>query len=149
MSIKSFILLDFNGVIAKSFSLIEGMSEVIKELSQHNSLGIISSDTSYEIIDFLHDNNLSNYFVEVLGSDSSGNKTAKIKLIFQTYQLEPTDCIFITDTLSDLREAHETLVKTIAVTWGLHTVETLHKGNPDQIVTSPQELLSIIHQIQS
>ncbi len=141
MAIKSFILFDFNGVIARSFTLVEGMTEVIKELSHNNSLAIISSDTSEDIIDFLDTNNLSNYFEEVLGSDSLGNKAEKIRMIIVKYHLEPRDCFFITDTLSDLREAEKASVRSIAVTWGLHPLSTLVKGEPWLIINSPEELL--------
>ena len=68
-----------------------------------------------------------------------------MKIIFSKYGIGAKDCLFITDTLGDLKEAAEVNIKTVAVTWGFHSLKTLEKGNPWVIVNTSQELLATIN----
>jgi phosphoglycolate phosphatase len=64
-------------------------------------------------------------------------------MTFDKYGIGAEDCLFITDTLGDIKEAHHMKVPTVAVTWGYQSIETLKKGAPPRIVNTPQELLSV------
>jgi phosphoglycolate phosphatase len=129
----------------KEVSLMKGMAEVIVESSKHFTLVIISSTTSQGIKNFLEDHHLLHYFTEILGNDISPSKIEKMKIIFSKYGIAAKDCLFITDTLGDLKEAAEVNIKTVAVTWGFHSLKTLEKGNPWLIVNTSQELLATIN----
>ncbi len=48
----------------------------------------------------------------------------------------------ITDTLGDLKEANQTGIKTIAVTWGVHQREKLKAGSPTVIIEEPTDLVN-------
>lgn len=133
----------------KEVSVMMGMAEVIAEVSKNFTLVIISSTTTQGIKDFLEDHQLLHYFTEILGNDISPCKTDKMRMIFSTYQIAAKDCLFITDTLGDLKEAEEVNIRTIAVTWGFHSLKTLEKGNPWRIVNTPQELLTTIKDTDS
>ncbi|HRH33322.1 MAG TPA: HAD family hydrolase [bacterium] len=129
----------------KEVSLMKGMAEVIVESSKNFTLVIISSTTSQGIKNFLEDHHLLHYFTEILGNDISPSKIEKMKIIFSKYGIAAKDCLFITDTLGDLKEAAEVNIKTVAVTWGFHSLKTLEKGNPWVIVNTSQELLATIN----
>lgn len=132
----------------KEVSLTPGISEVITEISKDYILVIVSSTTSQAIKDFLTQYNLLNYFTEILGNDVSPSKVEKMKMIFSKYDIGAKDCLFITDTLGDLKEAAEVNVLTVAVTWGFHSLRTLEKGNSWRIVNTPQELLTSIRDFE-
>ncbi len=116
------------------------MPEIIKNLSEKYHLCIISSTVSPIIRELLSKFDLEKYFSDILGNDIHTSKVEKTNQILNKYQLSPDDCVFITDTLGDIKEAKKAGVKSIAVSWGFHTVETLNKGNPIVIVNSPKEL---------
>jgi phosphoglycolate phosphatase len=47
------------------------------------------------------------------------------------------------DSVSDVREAREAGVKSIAVSWGHQSVEKLVAAAPDHVVHLPEELIEI------
>lgn len=120
------------------------LHDTILSLAKNYKLIIISStDTSY-INDFLKRENIVQCFSDILGADIHTSKVVKIKTILQKYNLLPKEVVFITDTLGDIKEAHECKVPSIAVTWGLHDRSILEKGNPNKIVDDPRALLDVI-----
>ena len=50
------------------------------------------------------------------------------------------DCVYITDTLGDMREAGAHHMGTIGCSWGVHDRATLERGLPFRIVDQPAEL---------
>ena len=67
-----------------------------------------------------------------------------MQMMLSKYSTEPTEAIFITDTLGDIEEGKKCGVKSIAVTWGYHPIETLKKGEPYKIISEQHELIDAI-----
>jgi len=124
--------------------LFPGIETAIKELAETYRLIIISSTISAPINELLKKFGLFPFFAETFGNDVSGSKVEKIKMVFDKYKATPQDCVFVTDTLGDMREAEKTGVGAIGVSWGFHDQATLRRGNPFTIVASPAELPSAI-----
>ena len=120
------------------------MPEVLQKLSENFELIIISSTLTAPIKEILEKEDLNKYFTEIMGNDVHKSKIEKIKMVFDKYQTNPGECVFITDTLGDIKEANHMNVKSIAVSWGFNHRETLEKGNPMKIVNDPEELLSVL-----
>lgn len=125
--------------------IVEGMKEVLEKLQKDYSLVLISSTLASSIEDYLKQNNLARYFCEIMGPEAHKNKNIKIQMLFDKYVFGKDDCIFITDTLGDIKEAAQCSVESIGVTWGFHKKENLQKGNPFAIVETPEELFKTIH----
>jgi phosphoglycolate phosphatase len=75
-----------------------------------------------------------------MGNDVHKSKIEKIKMVFAKYNIGPENCVFVIDTLGDIKEATETGVKSLAVSWGFHNRETLLLGNPYKIIDRPEDL---------
>ncbi len=75
-----------------------------------------------------------------MGADVHTSKHEKIKMVFEKYGISASQCIFVTDTLGDMREAKAADVGAIGVAWGFHSRETLAKGEPFRIVERPEEI---------
>ena len=56
--------------------------------------------------------------------------------------VEPEDCIMVGDTTFDLDMARAMLVRSAAVTWGVHSIDQLEGSEPSFIAANPQELQS-------
>ena len=56
------------------------------------------------------------------------------------YGVRPGECVFVTDTVGDVREAQELGIRSVAVTWGFHSAERLAEVSPDVVVESVEEL---------
>ncbi len=123
---------------------VPGLESILCELSKNFILIVISSTNNESIHTYLARYKLSSYFTEVMGSDDETNKSKKIQIVFKKYNLMPKECLFVTDTLGDIREAAAVNVSAIGVTWGFHPTETLQKGNPYAMVSTPAELLNTI-----
>lgn len=125
-------------------TVFPGMKEVVHALEKEYVLVIISSTLTFPIEEFLRANNLETHFDWVLGSDVHKSKTEKMNMVFEKYHISGSDCVFITDTLGDIREAEKTHIPSIAVTWGFHMEETLAKGKPYALVHMPEELAAAV-----
>ena len=123
-------------------AVVPGMDEVIAKLADSHILIVVSSTITSPIQEFLNMHELSRYFREIMGSDVHSSKVEKIKMVFSKYTAEPADCVFITDTLGDMREAEKTEVGSIGVLWGFHDKDRLLRGNPFSIVEKPENLVS-------
>src|SRR3989344_190270 len=136
--------LDWFSIFTPAFEehakLFAGMREVIEKLSHTYVLIIVSSTLTSPIQGFLEKDHIGRYFSEVMGADVHTSKHEKIKMILEKYGTSAPECIFITDTLGDMREAEEAGMRAIGVSWGFHTKETLMKGQPFRIVETPQEI---------
>jgi phosphoglycolate phosphatase len=120
--------------------LFPGMREAIEKLSHKHVLVIVSSAVTSPIQGFLEKHHIGRYFSEVMGADVHTSKHKKMEMVFEKYGISAEDCVFITDTLGDMREAKTAGIATIGVSWGFHLKETLMKGEPFALVETPQEI---------
>jgi len=122
--------------------------EQISKLSKRYKLFIISSSIESVIKKFLTITDLTKCFEEIFGREAHKSKVEKFKIIFRKYGLKPQECIFVTDTLGDLREAKKVGVPTIAVTWGYHGKMRLKKGSPNIIIHDFDELIPVVNKMK-
>ena len=125
-------------------SPIEGIGDVIKSLAEKYDLVIISSSINSAITSYLDSVNLGTYFKEILCSNVHKSKVFKIQKILSDYAINPTDALFVTDTLGDIKEGKHCDVDSIAVTWGFNSADVLKKGSPHAIVNTATELIESV-----
>lgn len=118
----------------------DGIDEVITRLAREYQLAIISSATASIIEPMLERFGVREHFGDILDADVHTRKTRKIEMLFEKYGVGAQDCVFVTDTLGDIREAAHHKVAAIACTWGFHPRETLEKGVPFRIIDSAHEI---------
>jgi phosphoglycolate phosphatase len=121
--------------------------DYVQSLSQQYSLFIVSSSLDENIRHFLQIGKMDNSFNQILGCTTHKSKIEKFKMIFETYDLKSEECIFVTDTIGDIKEGRYFDLKTIAVTWGYHSRELLESEKPFATVDTPLELFETIHTI--
>lgn len=122
----------------------ENIKVLLEELHKQFVLFIISSNQE-EVIDmYFHNNNFTHIFTEILGVETHTSKITKFNRIFEKYKLTADECLFVTDTLGDIREGNSVGIRTIAVDFGFHERKRLEKGHPFKIVSSFEELENTI-----
>lgn len=121
------------------------VKDVIPRLAEKYLLAIVSSTTTQLIKRFLERERVIQYFADILGADVHESKHQKIQDLMAKYQVSPRQCVMITDTTGDIREARTAGVDAIGVSWGFHSPETLTKANPVAIVREPAELPKVIN----
>jgi len=140
----------FRELQAKEFSPLiinEDVKSHLIEIKQNFELFIVSSNWEEHLNMYLKNNSIG-HFSEVLGCDTDKSKVKKINMILDKYNLKADECIFITDTLGDLKEANTAGVRSIAVDFGFHNKARLELGKPWKIVSKFNELLSEIKKIE-
>jgi phosphoglycolate phosphatase len=127
---------------------VEGIDRVVKELElQGFKLIIVSSTDENSIKEFLKKYDLEKYFTEVLGKNFNPSKIEKIKIICDKYKIKSQETLLVTDSVGDVKEAHEAKTKAIGVIWGLHEKERLEKNGADFIAENPNDILEGVKKI--
>lgn len=124
---------------------VEGMAHTINELAKNYQLVVVSSTISSPIQGYLDMHKLDRHFDWIMGGDVHKSKVEKIRMILREYNVQPEDCIFITDTLGDMREAAKCNVQAIGVTWGFHERERLEKESFYKLIDAVEELVPAVH----
>jgi len=127
-------------------AIFTGLDHVIKHLSLHHRIAIITTNSSQNVNAFLLKHGLDSLIHAIYGVDSPGTKAEKISKamdrLLDNGKQEPV--FMVGDSLSDVLAATEASVTSIAVTWGHQSLEYLLRGNPDYVVSTPHQLLEII-----
>ncbi len=122
---------------------IKGVEDILKQLRGiGKQMGILSSNTSENILKFLKENNLD-IFDFIHTTSKIWTKNTSLKNLIKKYNLQLDQVLYIGDEVRDIAAAKRLGVKVAAVTWGYNSSKTLKKHNPDFLVNSPQELLEL------
>jgi len=125
-------------------AIFRGLSQIVQELCQDNTLAIVSGNTVQNVKAFLIEHGLDGCFQAIFGVDSPGNKSEKIKQARRQFGKRGESVFMVGDSLSDIRAAKEASIKSIAVGWGHQSAERLLSAQPDYLIHSPRELLEIL-----
>lgn len=124
--------------------VFDGMTEVLEELAQNNTLVIVTSTIIEVVIAKFEEAGIDTLFASFMGPGVAIHKDDKIKMAMEEFNFSPDQTIFISDTSGDISEAKKVKVKTVAVTWGYHDRPTLEKVKPDMIIDTPKKLLNAL-----
>lgn len=125
-------------------SPIEGIPKVLEEFGKAYQMIVVSSTITSPIQGYLEKYGLARHFDWIMGGDVHKSKTVKIQMVLDQYKARPEDCVFVTDTLGDMREAAICQVSSIGVTWGFHERERLQKGNFFALIDRVEEFIPAV-----
>lgn len=128
--------------------LFQGMELVIADAARYHKIAIVTGNTTPAVEAFLKEYKLREYIKLVIGAEYKISRAEKIG--FALRQLGRLDEIvyMIGDSVSDIRAARETSIKSIAAGWGHQTPARLLAERPDHLVNSPQELRELIKNLE-
>ncbi len=129
-------------------AIFPGLSNVVRFLSANHMLAVVTTNSAQNVNAFLVKHGLDGLIRAVYGVDSPGSKAQKISMarnrLLEDRKQEPV--FMVGDSLSDVLAAKDASVTSVAVTWGHQSLETLIRGNPDYVVSSPQDLIHVVEQ---
>jgi len=124
--------------------IFDGMELVVRESAKHNTMAIVTGNTTPTVEAFLDKYGLREQIKLIIGVDQKGSKPEKIKRALNELAQTAESTYMVGDAVSDIRAARETNVKIIAVGWGHQSPSRLLEAQPDYLVKSPQELLQLL-----
>ena len=116
---------------------------ILSELKKDNLLTVISSNVSMVIHVIFSRHGFNGCFKEILGADFGYSKKEKILHAMNLFQIDKHRTYYVGDTTGDIKEARLAGVKAVAVTWGWHNKERLETTNPDYLIETPDDLLTL------
>jgi phosphoglycolate phosphatase len=127
-------------------AIFNGLSDIVRNLAIHNTLAIVTTNSSQNVNAFLVEHGLDKCVHAVYGIDIPGSKAQKIATARNQLSTGNTQgsVFMIGDSLSDINSAKEASIISIAVTWGHQSLAQLLRGNPDYVVHSPDDLIDVI-----
>ncbi len=128
----------------KKLKIYPGMKNAIKKLSKTHNLAVVSSNYDSIMKKNLKKHGILKCFDFILGTEEGKSKQEKVKSLLKKEKLSFPEAVFITDTIGDIKEAKKAKVKTMAVTWGFHTMQMLKKAKPDFIAQKPTQIKEVI-----
>ena len=123
-----------------------GMKECILQIPT-DIICVINTTSKFDGCSrLLNKASLLNRFSYLATKEVSTSKKEKFKILLNKFHITSSNALFITDTIGDLLEASSLEIKTICVTWGVHSREDFLEYGPHKIAETPQELLTSIQQ---
>ena len=135
--------------VAYEIPMFPKMANVIRQLHDAGKLGIVSASPASVIEKVLKNHSLDQFFGHVIGGDTPGAKSTKIRSIIQDNNSSVDTTCMIGDTISDIEQGNAADVLTIAVSWGWHSIDWLESANPDFIASEPEDLVELVPQARS
>ena len=127
---------------------VEGIESVFKNLIKQKFKMIIVSSADEEIIkNYLEKYKLEKYFIKIMARKTHTSKVEKFKMVFKEYKIKSKETLLVTDSVGDVKEAHEVKMKAIGVLWGLHERERLERNGVDFVAETPKDILIGIKKI--
>jgi phosphoglycolate phosphatase len=127
-----------------NITMFTGIRELLIELNGRGyQLAIISSNSKNNIRDYLQQNQLD-VIGTIMSSTNIFGKDKVIKKFLTTHKISLPEVIYIGDEIRDIDACKKVGIKIICVDWGYDPIEMLKNKQPDYIVGSPQDILSIL-----
>ena len=124
-------------------AIFEGLGEVVRKLAESDVLAVVTGNTAGNVCAFLEEHGLEGCFRAVYGVDIPGSKVDKILMAKRKFAAEGEAVFMVGDSVSDIRDAREAGVKSIAVSWGHQSIGRLIGAVPDHVVHLPEGLIEI------
>lgn len=125
----------------------DGITEVIRKLhAEGHELFIVSSNNVANIHEFLHRNQLHEYFLEIYGGAGMFGKASALRSLIKEHNLDPADSMYIGDELRDVGAGKSVNIKTIAVLWGFARQVDIKALQPTASAETPQDIIRIIEE---
>lgn len=147
-------------------AMIPGIVDVIKRMAPRSRLAVLSSNTTSVLRRVLRGNQVEYCFAHVFGGDVEPDKVRGIdrfladaargsgRLCHAYYDerqasdgtpADPSRVVLVTDTVGDIEAARTAGIRSIGVSWGMHTEEQLLAAGAEFVAIWPQELLSFLY----
>ena len=132
---------------SKTFWLIPGVDEMLKQLKGHYPMAVVSARDEKGTMRFLEQFDLLKYFDAVITGQSAEHTKPypdPILLGAQKMGVKPEECLMIGDTTVDIRAGKAAGTQTVGVLCGFGEEPELKKKGADMILKTTNELVDLL-----
>ena len=126
----------------------DGITEMLDELKANGIKISVFSNKDYENVRTSLDTVFGKGYFDYMVGIREGVKTKPdrhgVDLCLNAMGVTEKECIYMGDTLTDMKTGKGAGLFTIGVTWGFRDEAELKKGNADKIIDRPEELIPIV-----
>lgn len=128
----------------RSVHIHEGLAELIKNLHGSVRLYVLSTNRVENIRKYLSWHDLEQYFTDIYGEANFFSKNRRMRQLLSREELEPDEVWCVGDEVIDVKSAHSTGMKVVAVTWGYASRAGLIEHKPEAIVDTTEDLAAVL-----
>ena len=126
--------------------LIPGIGEIIPGMrARAKSFGVLTSNAEANVDLFLKAHGLREHFDFISSTSKLTGKSTHLRAIRKTFSLHGPEMLYVGDEIRDIKAAKKAGIAMAAVTWGFNSAESLQAESPEHLVSSPHELLHLVH----
>ena len=125
---------------ATQIALFDGISEMLRDLSERHVLCVVTANHADVVRTRLAQEGLDDCISTYYGSDRPGGKAEHIREAFNHYAIDARQTWMVGDSVSDMDAARTAGVNALAVAWGWQSADVLKTRAPDHLFHAPQEL---------
>ncbi len=126
-----------------------GVESMLNTLSaQGFQLGIMSSNTTDNIQQFLEQKNNNHFDFIYTGSNLFGKHKVLTRLI-REQSLKKNQIIYVGDEVRDIQACQKINLEMIAVDWGMNSRKFLAQYDPDHLISSPSDIVILSKKIRA
>lgn len=130
---------------AEKASLFDGIGDIFRMVKESGAyLAVNTSNDSGTVKRRLKMSGLAELPDYIVGSDTPGCKSEKIRHIMEKFSGNAEDTYMIGDSMGDITEGRKAKVHTIAVTYGWQPREILEGVKPEYICDTMDELKELV-----
>ncbi|MEM9217369.1 MAG: HAD hydrolase-like protein [Cyanobacteria bacterium P01_F01_bin.150] len=127
---------------------IKGVPQALRDLkNQHHQLGIVTSNSEKNVIDFLTHHCLLDLFDFVKSGTTIFGKHRVIRRLLQHQNIDIQKTIYVGDETRDIESARAINMAIIAVSWGFNDHAVLAQYAPNQLINAPELLASAVQAV--
>jgi len=121
-----------------------GLVDVLTRIHESGRyvMDILTSNRRENVLKFLLRHGMD-WFDEVEATRAVLSKRRRVEQYIRQKRLDARNLFYIGDTTIDVESAQHAGARTVAVAWGLNTVEALTRAKPDYLIEKPSDLLDI------
>jgi len=121
--------------------IFEGLPEAIRVLGKKHKLGIITSNSSKNVREFLAKYDLLGEFDYIDDSMNFYGKDKKLIKTLKKYSLDPTETVYVGDEKRDRDAAVKSGLGFVGVSWGYERPESLRSSGIKKVMTKTEDLV--------
>jgi phosphoglycolate phosphatase len=128
-----------------SIRVFEGVKPLIAELHKKGTpLFITSSNSTSNIMDFLRDQGMDQYFIRVYGNVGLFGKARVLRRVISGNRLDAAHVTYVGDETRDIDAAKHVGIRIVSVGWGFNNAALLKTHGPDALANTSSELASLL-----